>query len=69
MWGDEGLLHTIAERAKLKTCRRAWETSDAVLRNLSKCHDGLVAGHTTLASKKRVRIFWLPEHAPKRGDK
>lgn len=63
-WGDEGLLHLIAEKAKLKSCGRAWKTSDRVLANLSKCHDGLVAGHTTLASNQRVRIFRLPENAP-----
>lgn len=69
MWGDEGLLHLIAEKAGLKAKGRAWKTSDAVLANLSRCHDGLVAGHTTARPRghgRAVRIFWLPEHAPER---
>jgi hypothetical protein len=65
MWGDEGLCHLIADRAQLRTSGRAWKTSDAVLANLARCHDGLVAGTTTCHGKRRVRIFWLPEHAPK----
>lgn len=64
MWGDEGLLHLIAERAKLRSRRRAWKTSDRVLANLSRKHDGLVPGHTTVGNGRKVRIFWLPEHAP-----
>jgi len=64
MWGDEGLLHMIAERAKLSTCGRAWETTDCVLANLSRQPGQLVAGTTTIGSGRRVRIFWLPEHAP-----
>jgi hypothetical protein len=63
MLGDEGLCHMIANRAGLRTCGRAWKTSDRVLVNLSRRHDGLVAG-TTLCHTRRVRIFWLPEHAP-----
>ncbi len=68
MWGDEGLLHMIAERAKLKTQGRAWKTSAAVLANLSKRPGDLVPGFTSvLHSDRRVRIFYLPEHAPKKG--
>jgi hypothetical protein len=63
-WGDEGLLHMIAERAELRSCGRAWRTSDRVLANLSRCHDGLVAGHTSLGNGRRVRIFWLPGNEP-----
>ena len=66
MWGDEGLCHLIAERAGLHSVSRAWKTSDAVLRNLSRRHDGLVAGHTSLMNGRTVRCFWLPEHAPER---
>jgi hypothetical protein len=66
MWGDEGLLHTIAERAGLKTCGRAWETSDAVLSNLRRCHDGLVMGWTYGHGSRLVRIFYLPEEAPEK---
>lgn len=64
MWGDEGLLHMIADRAGLRTCRRAWRTSDRVLTNLTRCHEGLIAGYTSVGRYGRVRIFWLPEHAP-----
>jgi hypothetical protein len=64
MWGDEGLCHMIAERAQLRSCGRAWKTSDAVLANLARCHDGLIAGKTTCHGRRLVRIFWLPEHAP-----
>ncbi|MFI5297385.1 MAG: hypothetical protein ACHREM_04745 [Polyangiales bacterium] len=64
MWGDEGLLHLIARRAELKTCGRAWKTSDRALANLTRNHDGLIAGTTTTGGGRRVRIFWLPEHAP-----
>jgi hypothetical protein len=69
MWGDEGLLHTIAERAGLRAQHRAWRTSTAVLRNLSRDPGDLVAGHTLAgfgSHTRRVRCFWLPEHAPAR---
>jgi hypothetical protein len=64
MWGDEGLCHMIAERAQLRTVGHAWKTSDRVLINLARKHDGLIAG-TTLCHNRRVRIFWLPERAPR----
>jgi hypothetical protein len=65
MWGDGGLLHMIADRAGLKTASRSWKTEDAVLRNLSREPGELVAGTTlTAAGNRRVRIFWLREHAP-----
>lgn len=64
MWGDEGLLHLIASRAGLRTRGRAWKTSDAVLDNLTRQPGILVSGHTLLGNGRRVRIFWLPEHAP-----
>lgn len=64
MWGDEGLLHLIAERAGLRSCGRAWKTSDAVLRNLSREPGSLVPLHTSVGRYGRVRIFYLPEHAP-----
>ena len=65
MWGDEGLLHTIAERAGLRSCGRAWETSACVLANLSAQPGELIPGYTfvTHAGRdRRVRIFYLPEH-------
>lgn len=63
MWGDEGLLHLIAKRAGLRACGRAWKTSSAVLRNLSREPGELVPGMTLTGGGRRVRIFRLPEHA------
>lgn len=64
MWGDEGLLHLIAQRAGLRVTGRAWKTSAAVLDNLSRCPGklipGYVAGHTG-GRERAVRIFRLPE--------
>ena len=67
MWGDEGLCHLIAERAGLRTVGRAWLTSDRVLANLSRQPGELVSGTTLTGGNRRVRIFWLAEHAPKRS--
>lgn len=61
MWGDEGLLHLIAKRAGLRTCGRAWKTSDAVLNNLSRQPGKLVPFLTTDGRGRAVRIFYLPE--------
>ena len=66
MWGDEGLLHLVAKRAGLRAQGHAWKTSDAVLRNLSKQPGELVSGHTVGPHGRRVRCFWLSEHAPER---
>lgn len=66
MWGDEGLLHLIAQRAGLRISGRAWQTSSAVLNNLAKCPGDLVPKMTKGHSGGRerwVRIFYLPEHA------
>ncbi len=63
MWGDEGLLHAIADRAGLKACNRAWQTSAAVLNNLARQPGDLVSRLTLAANGRRVRIFYLPEHA------
>jgi len=64
MWGDEGLLHQIAERAGLATVGRSWRTSTAVLNNLAKCPGDLVPmkaqGHSG-GRARWVRIFRLPE--------
>ena len=64
MWGDVGLLHLIAARAGLGAKDRAWKTENAVLRNLSRQPGALVAGYTREPHGRRVRCFWLPEHAP-----
>lgn len=62
MWGDEGLLHMIAERAQTKTRRRAWKTSEAILDALSRCPGDLIPGKTRMGHRERgVRIFRLPE--------
>ena len=66
MWGDEGLLHLIAQRAGLRVSGLAWRTSLAVLNNLAKCPGDLVAKQTRAHSGGRerwVRIFYLPETA------
>lgn len=68
MWGDEGLLHRIAERAGLRCQGRAWETSAAVLQNLARRPGVLIPRLTIAMNGHRVRIFYLPEHAPVRED-
>lgn len=64
MWGDAGLLDTMHSRAGLKPMNHPLARWKAVLDNLSKCPGILVAGTTLVGIKRRVRIFWLPEHAP-----
>ena len=66
MWGDEGLLHMIAERAESKVQRRGPKTSDAVLNTLAKCPGDLVK-RLTRAHGRPVLIFYLPEVAKERG--
>lgn len=66
MWGDEGLLHRIAERAELATAGRSWRTSAAVLSNLGRCPGELIPKLTRARVGGRdrwVRIFRLPEEA------
>lgn len=58
MWGDEGLLHLIAERLGWE--HNAWHTSDRVLRALSKTPGPLVKRETLLHGHW-VLIFRLPE--------
>lgn len=62
MWGDEGLLHLIAERLGWK--HDGWKTSDRVLGALSKTPGKLGAGHTRTGGNRRVRIFRLPAEVP-----
>lgn len=67
MWGDEGLLHMIADRAELKMASHGPFTSNAVLANLARSPGELVPGLTYSGPSARgrlVRIFYLPEHAP-----
>lgn len=66
MWGDSGLLDTIAERAGLKkhTGRGAIvRRHNGVLNALSAQPGNLVKG-TTLCGTRRVRIFWLKGNEP-----
>jgi hypothetical protein len=65
MWGDEGLLHLIADRLGWKhECTR---TSDRVLVALRKTPGELVKGLTRAGNGRVVSIFRLPEH-PRPGD-
>jgi hypothetical protein len=70
MWGDEGLLHLIADRAGMLMAHKSWRTSRAVLANLSRCPGELVArmarGHSG-GRERWVRIFVLPEEAANYG--
>ena len=62
MWGDENLLHMIAERAGLRARKNGWHTSKAVLDNLTRCPGILVSKMTRCGGHERwVRIFRLPE--------
>jgi len=65
MWGDEGLLHMIADRAGIRMRSQGPHTSRAVLNNLTRHPGELVPGYTSAggAGRSRVRIFFLPEHA------
>ena len=69
MWGDEGLLHQIANRAGIGSTgrfARGHVRSSAVLDNLARSPGILVAKQTYVhitGRKRWVRIFYLPEHA------
>lgn len=56
MWGDEQLLHLIADRAGIKQ-KGAWETSTRVLNALSRQPGELVPGLTRTGRNRVVRIF------------
>lgn len=64
MWGDSGLCHMIAQRAGMRTQDRAWQTEARVLENLARQPGELVPRFTCAMTGRRVRIFYLPEHAP-----
>lgn len=59
MWGDEGLLHLIAERLGWE--HRAWETSNRVMRALNRSPGKLRKAKTQLPNGRIVSIFYLPE--------
>jgi len=71
MWGDTGLLDLIVERAGIRRrpCDPPTVAQDRVLANLSRQPGELVAGRTLHphSDRRRVRIFWLREHAPARA--
>lgn len=64
MWGDSGLLHAIADRAKARCRGRAWKTEEAVLAALSRQPGKLVPFKSLSMHGHSVRVFALPEHAP-----
>ncbi len=64
MWGDEGLLHMIAE--ELGWEHKAWETSDRVMKALNRSPGKLHKRKTQLGGRRGpngriVSIFILPE--------
>jgi hypothetical protein len=60
MWGDECLLHMIAERAGLRSRANGWRTSAAVLNNLSRNPGPLDPRMTLCGGRERlVRVFRL----------
>lgn len=59
MWGDEGLLHLIADKLGWK--HEGHETPDRVLRALAKTPGRLIPGHAQAFNNRKVRIFRLPE--------
>lgn len=60
MWGDEGLLHAIAE--KMGWEHRAWHTSKRVLDALSRNPGPLVKRYIQIGRGRRVRDFSLPKN-------
>lgn len=59
MWGDEGLLHLIADRAWPGKQHRSWRTSKAILDALSR-DPGPFRRYTTVIGRGRpVRMFML----------
>ena len=61
MYGDSGLLHTIANRADAKCQQKGWKTETAILDALSRTPGELVPTLTLEAHGRTVRIFRLPE--------
>jgi hypothetical protein len=58
MWGDEGLLHLIAERLGWK--HDGTRTSDRVIAALAKTPGILIKKRTQMGNGRWVRIFRLP---------
>lgn len=58
---DSGLLHQIADLAKLKCARRAWRTEIGVSAALSKTPGRIVIGYTAGHLNRRMRVFCHPD--------
>lgn len=67
MVGDSFLLHEIANRAKIRSAQQGWKTEHNVIAALAKCPGDLISRMILGVHNKLVRIFYLPECAPK-GD-
>ncbi len=63
MWGDVGLLHSIAERAGLQipVTTKLFVTEQRVLNALTRTPGRLQATYTTTGRGRRVRIFRLSD--------
>lgn len=66
MWGDSGLLDQIHDRAGFMKKSHPLDRWSAVLKSLGRSPGLLIAGTTLCGKNRRVRCFWLPEHAPER---
>ncbi len=72
MYGDSGLLDVIYRRAELRARGRTKQGCDthpldrwaAVLNNLTANPGPLIKGVVETPNGRKMRIFWLPEHAP-----
>lgn len=66
-WGDSNLLHQVATALGLE--HNGPDTERLVLQRIERHHSGiLIKSYTSFPERGlgRVRIFWLPEHAPKK---
>lgn len=59
MWGDESLLHAIADVAWPGKPHRSWRTSKAVLDALSRTPGPFTKSFTILGTGRPVRMFLL----------
>lgn len=72
MWGDCGLLDQIHRRSGLKQPRiphplnRHTQVLNALTRQPGELVPGMTRANVSGCGERYVRIFWLPEHAPKR---
>lgn len=64
MWGDFGLLDSIAKEAGRPLGGHPLVRHSKILDALSRTPGRLVPGTTLDGRGRRVRIFWLHEHVP-----